>query len=225
MAYDATGKWTPENDQVDAEVTRITSQNTPIMKQAATTGLKMANRRGLMNSSMAVGAAQNEVIKTALPMASQNAAQTHAKNISGQDFSQNRTIQDTELAATRDRQQADIQNQQLLQERQINRDKYLAGFDRETQTTLKTMDDQLQTKLTQMNLASNDREKAAAMVAAVTNSYAEIFRTIGQAEGIPAETRDRYLEHAIEMQNNNLALVEQMFGINLDWAMPSVQQP
>ncbi|RJF80954.1 hypothetical protein D3877_12025 [Azospirillum cavernae] len=98
MAYNAaTGggsTWTPEDDKVDSEVSRITSAGGPLMQQAKTDGLAGAQRRGLLNSSMAVGSSQAAVLNAALPMAAQNAAQTAQKNLSGQEYGQNRGLQE-----------------------------------------------------------------------------------------------------------------------------------
>jgi DNA-directed RNA polymerase specialized sigma subunit len=76
-----TGGYTPpEFDSqalLDASVTDIntlTSQNNPLMQQASTQGLQQANERGLLNSSMAVGAAQNARLNTVMPLVGQNAA-------------------------------------------------------------------------------------------------------------------------------------------------------
>lgn len=80
--------WEPETDTVDSEVTRITSQDSPLMKQAATQGASSAAKRGLLNSSMGTQAAQQAVYGVALPMAQQNAQQTAAKNLSTQESGQ-----------------------------------------------------------------------------------------------------------------------------------------
>ena len=65
---------TPEQ-QVDAELARILGKDSPLLAQARATAAQMANQRGLMNSSMAAGMTQGEMVKAALPMAQQNAAQ------------------------------------------------------------------------------------------------------------------------------------------------------
>lgn len=62
------------DDRVASRIAQITSENSPIMQQARTTGLQQANRRGLSNSSMAIGASQAEAIRAAAPIASQEAA-------------------------------------------------------------------------------------------------------------------------------------------------------
>jgi len=59
----------PAKQTVQGQMTGILSQNSPLMQQAATTANDASNSRGLLNSSMAVGAAQNAVIANALPIA------------------------------------------------------------------------------------------------------------------------------------------------------------
>lgn len=63
--YDYTGK------KVSERIGDIISQDSALMQQARQQGLRSANRRGLLNSSIAVGAAQDAVTRTALPIASQ----------------------------------------------------------------------------------------------------------------------------------------------------------
>lgn len=80
MAYDAQGNWKYEDDSVSKQVNKLTSQNSPLMQQAKTAGMQTANRRGLLNSSMAVGESQREAYNAAIPIASQEASQIANKN-------------------------------------------------------------------------------------------------------------------------------------------------
>lgn len=80
MAYDASGKWQVENDGVASRVAAITSGNSDLMKAARTQGLQQSQRRGLGNSSMAVGAAELSALNAATPIASQEASQIAQKN-------------------------------------------------------------------------------------------------------------------------------------------------
>ena len=80
MAYDASGKWQAENEGVASRVAAITSGNSDLMKAARTQGLQQAQRRGLGNSSMAVGAAELSALNAATPIASQEAQQIAQKN-------------------------------------------------------------------------------------------------------------------------------------------------
>lgn len=124
MAYDPkTGEYKPDDTSVSNRMTGLLDKNNDYMKQAETQGLKAANRRGLLNSSMAVGAAQESRVAAALPIAQQEAAQAHQSNQTGRqlqvsDIQQQRGITSQEQMQQRDitsregMQQTDIQAQQ-----------------------------------------------------------------------------------------------------------------
>jgi hypothetical protein len=66
--------WNVGNDQtVQGQLQGIIAANSPLMQQAQTSAMQQMNRRGLMNSSMAIGAGQDAVIRQALPIAQQDA--------------------------------------------------------------------------------------------------------------------------------------------------------
>lgn len=62
------------NQTVAEQIRQITSSGSPLMQGAETAGIAAANKRGLANSSIAVGEAQNSVLRTALPIAQQDAS-------------------------------------------------------------------------------------------------------------------------------------------------------
>jgi hypothetical protein len=66
------------NQTVASQVKGIIDDNSPLMQQAQTRALQQANSRGLMNSSLAVGAGQDAVIAAATPIATADAA-TYAR--------------------------------------------------------------------------------------------------------------------------------------------------
>lgn len=74
-----TAKWTPTADQtVAGQVNKIIAEDSPLMQRANLRSTQEMNKRGLVNSSMAVGAGQAAVMDAALPIASQD-AQTNAR--------------------------------------------------------------------------------------------------------------------------------------------------
>jgi len=78
-ATDAAGKWTVDaNQTVAGNVDQIVAADSPLMQRAATRADQTMNKRGLVNSSMAVGAGQAAVMDAALPIAQQD-AQTRAQ--------------------------------------------------------------------------------------------------------------------------------------------------
>lgn len=62
-----------DDQTVQGRLKGIVDANGPLQQQAATAGLQGAASRGLVNSSIAVGAAQDALYKSALPIASQDA--------------------------------------------------------------------------------------------------------------------------------------------------------
>lgn len=60
-------------DTVQGQITGIIDANSPLMQQAARRANEAANAKGLLNSSIAVGAGQEAVMDRAMPIATQDA--------------------------------------------------------------------------------------------------------------------------------------------------------
>lgn len=140
---------------VATKVGEITAKNSPLMQQAQTAGMKYANKRGLLNSSLAGQAAQESVLKTALPIASQDSQQEHALNLAG------------------------------------------------------------------MNLAANDRDRATAAAVSFEQIYSNSFSSLMNNEQIPKAVREQYMMHIGKLRDSSMALLEQLYGVDLQWASPA----
>ena len=178
MPYNAQGLWEPEDDAVSTKLTGLLSKDNPVITQARTAGLAFANRRGLANSSMAAQATEAAAYGAAVPIASQEASQIAAKNLSAQGFRQQTGLLEKDIASKEG--------------------------------------------IAQLNVAAHDREKSTSAAVAMENAYAEVFRTIGQQHELPADARNTYLQHISLIRDSNLNLIEQLYGIDLDWATPNV---
>lgn len=296
MPYDPiTGEWKEEDTGVAKRMTGMLSKDTEYMQQAGTRGRQAANRRGLLNTSMAVGAVEGERIKAALPIASQEAGQAHERNLQGrgiqfQDISEKRTIgaqrefqatdieaqsarleselgsrealQTAQLAAQKERlgeqltsqeklalqdlraaeqrlgmsieaqkgmQQADIASREGMQaaeldalaERQgvsIASQEFMQGLDLQTRRDMQGLDIESQERIAQMNVAASERNAAAAMAVAVERNYTDMMATIMNNPDIPAGDRQTYFDHANRTRESGIALIEQLYNIDLDWA-------
>lgn len=62
------------NQTVQGQIGGIIAKDSPLMQQAATSAKQQANQRGLINSSMAVGAGHDAVYRAAMPIAQQDAS-------------------------------------------------------------------------------------------------------------------------------------------------------
>lgn len=93
------GQWVAEDDSVATQVSKLQSQDSALMRQSSAAGLRTANRRGLINSSMGVGAGVSAALGAVTPIASQDAAQINQKNIQGVDHQQGRMLTAAQIAA------------------------------------------------------------------------------------------------------------------------------
>ena len=85
------------DETVEGRLPGILATDNPLMKAAETYGLQLGNKRGLLDSSISVGAAQGEMIKAALPIAQQDAQamQNQRQGLLSGDIQSNLSKQDT----------------------------------------------------------------------------------------------------------------------------------
>lgn len=69
-----------QNADVTSILNTITSQDSPLMQLARTQGFQAANSRGVLNSSIGVGAAQDSAYRAAVPLAQQQAQEAATSN-------------------------------------------------------------------------------------------------------------------------------------------------
>lgn len=73
-----TTEWKPDADAtVAGQVNKLVTQGSPLIDQAQTAAKQQANKRGMLNSTMAITAGQDAAYRAALPIAQQD-AQTFA---------------------------------------------------------------------------------------------------------------------------------------------------
>jgi hypothetical protein len=82
--YTATQTPFDEAKGVEGRINSIIGKGSPLMQLAETRALQQANRRGLSNSSMAVGAGQRALYDAAMPIAQQDAGLYSQQSITNQ---------------------------------------------------------------------------------------------------------------------------------------------
>lgn len=85
--YNPTMQTVSDKSTVQNQLANITDKDSALNTMAAADAGKAANRRGLLNSSMAVGAAQKAVLQSALPVAQQDAGTYAATDAANAQFS------------------------------------------------------------------------------------------------------------------------------------------
>ncbi len=235
---------TPETDptSVSRRLTGLLAKDNPLMQQARTTGLQIANRRGLLNSSIAVGAAQNQMIRAALPIASQEASQAAAKELTGMTTgSQERiagrgTESQERIAALATGSQERIaavgtESRERIAGQSVASQEFIATLGLDTQRDIAALDvasrEEIarlgvgsQERIAALNVAAHDRQFAISALTVLEQKYGQMWTEIVKNKDIPADARENYFQHIAALRDSDMALVEQLYNIDIDWASP-----
>lgn len=205
--YTATPYSVPKEATVQERVKGIIGEDSALMQQAEQRARQEAASRGLVNSSIAVGAGQQAVIAQALPIAQQD-AQTYANAATNTANQQNAASQfnagaqntvglanaQQENAARANNQQAAVQ---LMNTRMTNETQTaLANLDTQTRLALSTLDTQTRQLLQTNQSASN------AYVQAVTN-----ITNITTSQTMSQEAKDRAVASQINLLREQLRTI------------------
>jgi hypothetical protein len=104
----------------EQRVSDILSAESPLMKRAASQGQMLANRRGLLNSSVAAEAAQAAMIDAAVPIASADATMDNQRFLQQQDIANQRTMQQADIASRNWQSQLDADTRTRIANMQVD---------------------------------------------------------------------------------------------------------
>lgn len=207
----------PKSASVADNVAKITSQDSPLMQQAKTQGLQTANRRGLLNSSIAVGAAQNAVIQAATPIASQDASIAANSYEAGQDRALSEVQQQRSITSQEGMQQKSIDAADTQQIRDIDFRQEEAAKDRTLEETLQNRSFDLQEQIAKWNLDSNDRNAAAQFLTNMETMYNDRYAQIMANTSLSSSQRSTFLKDAAALRDKELNFVEQLYNVEIQW--------
>jgi hypothetical protein len=216
------------DDSVTNRVNAITSQSSPLMQAARTEGLKVANRRGLLNSSIAAGATQRAMLDAALPIAQQESAQDFQRNQDARNFEYGMAGQDSAQEFQSGQSALDRALQTDMQIRDIASREGLAAAERALQEKMqkseiayqqaeRKLDRQLQEKLASWNLSATDRNAAAQFLTNMETMYQSSFEAIMANTALSAKDRSAQLASAKALRDKQLNFVQQMYNVKLTW--------
>ena len=133
----------PGSDRtVSGQLQNLLGSDSPYIDRARTRARQYANRRGVMNSSIAAGAGEAAAIDAALPIASQDADTASREYLRGrehrvQQFMQERGLSHDEAQREADREHAtqtqdrELKVRQIMQERGFTHEEAESALDRE----------------------------------------------------------------------------------------------
>lgn len=244
MPFDANGRWVPEDQSSVTQLNKMLASDSDYITLARKSGEQAANRRGLINSTIAGGAAQREAIAAAAPFAQQDAAQLAAQNLSKQDAGQTSDLASQQAAAALRAQQEAASSASRLSsqeaEQQLKYGTTITGMqstsaadlarmnnDAEAQRVAAQLDADL--KKTGMTLSAQDKANTVNALLAADQNYNNTFASIAANENIPAATRDAYLQNLVNVRQSGIDAVQKVYGISLSWggetAKPVTPEP
>jgi hypothetical protein len=207
MAYDAAGMWKPEDDSSAAKLTGMLSTDSPYLEQARVTGQQQAQSRGLLNSTIAGQAGEAARIAAAQPFALQDAAATAQKNLSFQGFGQQASLDSGNNAAAQTRLTQQIASNETISDR-----------DAQNKLALQQLQNDAQAKIANMNVSANSQDKAQAAATNASSIYTQNINAIIGNANIPADARQTLMDNAKNQLNANIAMIEQIYNLDLDWS-------
>lgn len=161
-----TGVYTESNEGVAGRMTDLLSKDNAYMKQATTAGMKAANRRGLLNSSMAVGAIEDSRIKAAMPIASQEASQAHQTNLTGRSLQMQDVTSKRDTEASMARLQQEIESREGISAADRASREGIAGRDIESREGMQRTDIESREGMQQSDIESRQSMQLADIAAA-----------------------------------------------------------
>jgi hypothetical protein len=219
-----------DNSLVQNQLASITANGSKLNTAAETAATKMSNRRGLLNSSIAVGAAQDAVIRNALPVAQQDAAtyankdvnDTNAQNVSSQFAANSKNADDlqTKLAQIQASTQFNIANLQSSTQQNISRAENqnrlsVAALNAKSQQDISALDSNTKLKLAEID--GTNKQLLQTNISAA-NSYAQLAQAlanISTSTTMDAAAKQQATDNQLNLFRQNLQAIGQVSSLDL----------
>lgn len=216
----------PSTMTVQGQLAGLINSGNPLLVQAQTRAAQQANKRGLLNSSMAVGAGESALYDAALPIAQADAGTYRDVALSNADMAQQ-----TELANTGARNQTsqfnvseqnttgrfDAQQQQTaaLENARLRQQAGTANVENQTRLLLQQMDANTRVEMT--NIEANYRTLMQASSSA-SDLYSQTLRNITDItnnQNLDAAAKNAAIARQREMLVNGMNLIAGMNNLNV----------
>lgn len=214
-AQTTAANWAVDTPQtVQGQLAGITESGSPLMQRAETRAAQQANRRGLINSSMAVQAGQAALYDAALPIAQQDAtvnataAQANAgaqqqANLTNTQAQNQFTMAGTDAANAAASQKAGAQNQLTQQSNTANVQVAQSNAEAANKMSMQNLDNQFKTAISNADAQSkaylqdaSDLTKNA--LATIESNYKTIIASNEQAQAMYSKS----MQNITDIVNN-----------------------
>ena len=195
----------PATDTTSGQLNSVIDQNSPLMQRAKALGMQTANDRGMLNSSIAAGEAQNAVLAAATPIAQSNAAanlQTGLTNVQNANTMAQTNVQQQNQAAAAGAQAVNTASLQNVQNTQQTN---LANASEINKINSLAVDEN--TKLMLQNIVSGNAQliQGNAELGQMYNSTMQNIQAITMSTTMDAAAKQAAVNNQITLLNQGLA--------------------
>jgi hypothetical protein len=221
-SYQADQREVGDKATVQGQMTSLLDKGGDYMKRAETKGLQMANQRGLLNSSFAVGAAHGAAIDAAMPIAQQDAKTHHSQSMTNQQ-SNNQAQQfnaTADNAASMANQQADNRAQEFNSSQELS--KWQTDRDIEAKEFLTRLEQSGRMEQMSAEASANLKGEYVRSWDKMRQDTVIAIEKIQTMQGVDAATKEKLIASTLEIRNADRAalqtIFEQMPQWSQDWA-------
>jgi hypothetical protein len=219
--------WTPTEDQtVQGQVKKIIADNSPLQQMAETRSNQDMNKRGLVNSSMAVQSGQAALYNAALPIATADAA-TYARAgefnsgaqqqvaLANQGSTNQANAQTSQLQTNVALNNAQAANDITKFNESLNAD--ISKFNASESNTLKKLGMDAQTKMDLANVEASYKTLMQSSASASDLYKQMILNTtnIMSNKDMDAAAKSAAIKNQIALLNNGMGIIGQIGNLNL----------
>jgi hypothetical protein len=227
----------PSTMTVQGQLAGLISSGNPLLVQAQTRAAQQANRRGLLNSSIAVGAGESALYDAALPIAQADAGtyrdvelsnadmrqQTEIANVGARNQTQQFNVGEQNLTSrfntgeqnTGARFSAEQQQQTALENTRLQQQANMTNAENQTRALLQQMDANTRVEMT--NIEANYRTLMQASQSA-SDLYSQTLRNITDItnnQNLDAAAKNAAIARQREMLTNGMNLIAGMNNLNV----------
>lgn len=216
-AQAATGVVDQPTQTVQGQITGLLDEDSDYITRARARGNLQAQQRGLLNSSIAAGAAEASAIDAALPIAQQD-AQTYTN----QSFKNQDTQQQTELFNTDFQNQAFFREQDVANKIKVDQNTFQNAMEsqqseQDFRTQLAEMDKALQQQLAANQVSQQDRAAFADYVGDTSQQYQVQQSKIAADPGMDVEEKNRALADLQATFQSNMQVMADLYAVDISW--------
>ena len=215
-------EWNVDDKQlVQNQVNDIIKQDSPLMQQAAGQAKQAANARGLLNSSIAIGSAQDAVIRNALPMAQQN-AQTYAQSAQFNADAGNRNqMFNADVANQSSQFNTQANNQFAIAQREDETRREMFNAEQVNRERAQILDNQAQLERLGLQINSNQQNIPTSFAANISNTTMMGVNAILADGNLSADAKRGAIDNLVKYANSQIAWASAFYST----AIPPITAP